>query len=119
MNTDVSEFSAATYAYRFGSWRRSLEEFQIWSQETDIEAPKENAAKPNKRTPRSVNSRLTVKVLMRDGATCRLCGASPPAAKMHVDHVIPWSKGGETTIENLQILCERCNLGKSDLTFPD
>lgn len=55
-------------------------------------------------------------ILMRDGATCQLCGATPQdGAKLHVDHILPWSKGGETVVENLQILCDKCNLGKGDL----
>jgi 5-methylcytosine-specific restriction endonuclease McrA len=32
--------------------------------------------------------------------------------ELHVDHVTPWSKGGETTLANLQTLCNKCNLGK-------
>ncbi|MBE5769482.1 MAG: HNH endonuclease [Clostridiales bacterium] len=31
--------------------------------------------------------------------------------------MIPWSKGGQTTIDNLQTLCESCNLGKSNVDF--
>jgi len=34
---------------------------------------------------------------------------------LHADHIKPWSKGGETVIENLQTLCSKCNIGKSDL----
>ena len=53
---------------------------------------------------------------MRDGARCRLCGAVPSdRIRLHVDHVKPWSKGGETVLENLQILCNVCNIGKSDV----
>ena len=47
-----------------------------------------------------------------------LCGDSPaknPDAVLHVDHILPWSKGGETVEENLQTLCSVCNIGKSDL----
>lgn len=53
---------------------------------------------------------------MRDGARCRLCGAVPDDdVRLHVDHVKPWSKGGETVLENLQILCNVCNIGKGDV----
>lgn len=34
--------------------------------------------------------------------------------EMEGDHIIPWSKGGKTTIENLQMLCRACNNTKSD-----
>ncbi|MBR4875585.1 MAG: HNH endonuclease, partial [Clostridia bacterium] len=55
--------------------------------------------------------------LKRDNFTCCACGASPakdPSVELHIDHIIPWSKGGETTEDNLQTLCSRCNLGKSN-----
>jgi 5-methylcytosine-specific restriction endonuclease McrA len=53
---------------------------------------------------------------MRDSARCRLCGAVPrEGVRLHVDHVKPWNKGGETVLENLQILCDACNIGKSDV----
>lgn len=61
---------------------------------------------------------LRYQVLKRDGEKCKKCGASPKqdaAIVLHVDHIIPVSKGGKTTIENLQTLCDKCNLGKSSL----
>lgn len=57
-------------------------------------------------------------VLQRDHFTCCACGASPaftPSIELHVDHIVPWSKGGETVLENLQTLCSVCNLGKSNV----
>ena len=69
-------------------------------------------------TSRNINARLRFKVLSRDNFKCCACGASPakdPSVELHVDHIIPWSKGGETELENLQTLCSKCNLGKSDL----
>lgn len=69
----------------------------------------------NRRDP---SPRLRFEVLARDKFTCQYCGASPskdPSVKLHIDHIIPWSKGGLTTIDNLQTLCSTCNLGKSDI----
>lgn len=69
-------------------------------------------------TSRNINTRLRFLVLKRDNFKCCACGASPakdPAVVLHVDHIIPWSKGGETTLDNLQTLCSKCNLGKSDI----
>lgn len=45
---------------------------------------------------------------------CAICGKSFPINKMQGDHIIPWSEGGKTTIDNLQMLCTTCNLKKSN-----
>jgi hypothetical protein len=58
---------------------------------------------------------LRFKVLQRDRFRCQLCGRSPATdlnCQLHVDHIIPFSKGGKTVMENLQTLCSECNLGK-------
>jgi 5-methylcytosine-specific restriction endonuclease McrA len=34
--------------------------------------------------------------------------------ELHVDHILPWSKDGETVEENLQTKCSKCNLGKGN-----
>ncbi len=67
------------------------------------------------RTNRQVNMRLRFDVMKRDNFKCCLCGASPakdPSVVLHIDHILPWSCGGETTFDNLQTLCAECNLGK-------
>lgn len=66
---------------------------------------------------RNVNLRLRFRVMQRDNFKCCICGASPakdPSVVLHVDHIIPWSKGGKTELDNLQTLCSNCNYGKSD-----
>jgi 5-methylcytosine-specific restriction endonuclease McrA len=35
-----------------------------------------------------------------------------PGVELHVVHIIPWNKGGKTVLENFQMLCLTCNLGK-------
>ncbi len=66
---------------------------------------------------RAISDKLRYTILKRDNFKCCACGASPakdPSVELHIDHIIPWSKGGETTLENLQTLCSRCNIGKSN-----
>lgn len=42
------------------------------------------------------------------------CAKSPPEVKLHIDHTLPASKGGDSKYENLKFLCEKCNLTKSN-----
>lgn len=57
---------------------------------------------------------LRYEVLHRDGFRCQACGATHRETRLHIDHIVPVSKGGVTAKDNLQVLCEACNLGKSD-----
>lgn len=45
---------------------------------------------------------------------CVICEDEFKLNQMEADHIIPWSKGGQTTQENCQMLCENCNRTKSD-----
>ncbi len=70
------------------------------------------------KTKRQVNDRLRFRVMRRDNFKCQYCGRSPATDSkiiLHVDHILPWSKGGETICENLRTLCSICNIGKGDL----
>jgi hypothetical protein len=133
-----SKYNISSYENKFGSWRTALEKFIEYVDSDNINenareveneiikltiSNKRNAetrSKENKikRTPRSINLRLRFTVLKRDNFSCKKCGQAPakdPNVVLHVDHIIPWSKGGETLIENLETLCDRCNLGKSNV----
>ncbi len=69
------------------------------------------------RTKRNASVKLRFDVFKRDNFKCCICGTSPAKdanIELHIDHIIPWSRGGETEINNLQTLCSRCNIGKSD-----
>lgn len=60
---------------------------------------------------------LRYDILKRDGFRCKICGSEPSdGVKLHVDHIFPVSKGGKTVPNNLQTLCDRCNMGKSNKT---
>lgn len=65
-------------------------------------------------------------VFDRNGWRCQLCGKVTPEHKRgtishnapEVDHIIPLSKGGEHSINNVQTLCRACNGWKSDKMIP-
>lgn len=73
--------------------------------------------KPTIQRTRSISLNIRIKVLSRDNFRCVFCGKSPATdlgTKLHIDHIIPFSKGGTNDTENLQTLCEACNIGKSN-----
>ena len=62
---------------------------------------------------------LRFDVFKRDGFRCRYCGRSvDDGLILHADHVVPQSKGGPTTLENLVTACFDCNIGKSAKILP-
>jgi hypothetical protein len=121
----LSRYSCGTYEKRFGSWSDALLAFEKWAAD-DADGPREDEPvaaadagdKPADETPRGSrqpSERLRFAVLLRDGFTCQSCGASPlneRNVELHLDHIVPWSRGGPTTKANLVTRCSRCNLGK-------
>lgn len=55
-------------------------------------------------------------VIARDGLRCVYCDDDLTDQEVHLDHVVPESKGGPTTYDNLQVTCRRCNTSKGILT---
>ncbi len=84
--------------------------------ETINKVRQKNEYKETKEYQRKLMSpSLRYDILKRDGFKCTICGRNTEdGAKLHVDHIIPVSKGGKTVPENLRTLCDSCNLGKSD-----
>jgi len=52
----------------------------------------------------------------RDGHRCQYCGQTFPANRLSLDHVIPRSRGGGTTWDNVVASCVRCNTKKGGRT---
>jgi len=61
-----------------------------------------------------VSDSLYYDVLKESGGRCALCGTTKKDRPLEVDHIIPRSRGGKTTKENLQVLCSKCNRAKSN-----
>ncbi len=55
-------------------------------------------------------------VLARDMYTCQYCGSQPGRADLTVDHVLPRSRGGATTWDNVAAACGPCNRRKGNRT---
>lgn len=133
MQQAPSVVGGKAYVTRYGSWRKALEAFvervnadehapkTIMEVQTSIsEAERSNGDidKPqDAQDRRDIRLGQRFRVLNRDKFKCVLCGNCPaldPACQLHVDHILPFSRGGKTTDENLRSLCALCNIGRGD-----
>ena len=55
-------------------------------------------------------------ILLRDRNTCQFCGDVFPSSELTLDHVVPRSRGGRSSWENLVACCYQCNNTKGDRT---
>lgn len=59
---------------------------------------------------RAMTKELREFVKKRDNYTCQICGKyMPDEVGLHIDHIIPVSKGGKSIPQNLRVLCSKCN----------
>lgn len=63
---------------------------------------------------RSFDKRDKLAAYNKQNGICVVCGEHFEYAEMEGDHIKPWSKGGQTTIDNCQMLCKSCNAKKKD-----
>lgn len=132
MKAPLSKHGGSTYIRHFGTWMDALRKFieyenAEFKEDEEIEKEKlidnvaEQTVEPQtvQKDTRSISLRLRFSVFLRDGFRCTACGKSPvtnPGVELHCDHILPWSKGGKTNIDNLKTLCSDCNLGKGNMT---
>ena len=129
MDQAPSVVGPKAYVVRWGTWRKSLKAFVDWANaEGEMskgatsswdEAPTE--PKPavefvrKEEDCREVRPGLRFKVFMRDRFRCVACGRSPAThlnIELHADHIVSVHDKGKTALENLETLCQDCNLGK-------
>jgi len=141
--TEYSHYKYSSYRHVFGGWTKAIYSFIDYIQadtqdeiqqenidettsetlnNTEIEklqsVNSENANIIKMKTPRTVSTRLRFKVFMRDNFTCQYCGkTSQDGIKLEADHIVAYSNGGETILENLKTSCWACNNGKSNETL--
>lgn len=69
-----------------------------------------------RRIPHQTRALSRKNILMRDRYTCQYCHKTLPSGELTLDHVIPRSRAGETTWENLVACCHPCNNRKGNRT---
>ena len=123
------KYAYSTYYKRFNGWLNacaayidyksgsSIPEIERFSNEAKGVSKPEGRKKTITEEKREIPLKLRLQVLKRDEFRCVYCGRNPATEVgviLHIDHITPFSKGGKTTLGNLQILCEKCNWGKGD-----
>jgi len=68
-----------------------------------------------RRIPHQTRALSRKNILLRDRNTCQYCGKALAAGELTLDHVIPRSRGGASTWENLVACCHSCNRKKGNL----
>jgi 5-methylcytosine-specific restriction endonuclease McrA len=128
MSLPPSEVGPKAYTTRWGTWIKALHAF-VQQVNADMEVSEDSESsvqrsipsstalprRPDARDRRDIPMGLRYTVLNRDRFKCVLCGDSPATTercRLHVDHIVPFAKGGKTEMKNLRSLCESCNLGK-------
>jgi hypothetical protein len=66
------------------------------------------------KTPRSFTHVVRKETLEKPNLTCEICNCGVNKDNMHLDHIVPHSKGGKTVKENMAVLCRTCNLKKGN-----
>ena len=123
---EVVNFEEGKFAaYSFESWREMSElradlkqphEDWIRAVNFEIQIPRVIRLLVFDRLPKQKLHLNRRNVLARDGHLCQYCGRHFPTHLLSIDHVVPRSRGGETTWENVVCACLTCNVKKGGRT---
>jgi 5-methylcytosine-specific restriction endonuclease McrA len=112
-------------AHSLDSWRelsalrsefRGPEEDWVRAVGYDLQAPRVIRLVSCDRGPRQGLRFNRRNVFARDGNQCQYCGRSFPTSELSLDHVVPRSRGGVTSWENIVCACVACNVRKGGRT---
>ena len=68
-----------------------------------------------RRIPHQTRALSRKNILLRDRNQCQYCGVVLPSGELTLDHVVPRSRGGNSTWENLVACCHDCNRKKGNM----
>src|ERR1700752_1103738 len=72
-----------------------------------------------RRIPHQTRALSRKNILLRDRNTCQYCGKALASSELTLDHVVPRSRGGSSTWENLVACCHACNRHKGNQFPPE
>ena len=123
---EVIHVEGGHYAnYDFQSWRdlsearanfREPSDDWVRSVNFEIQVPRVIRLLFYDRMPRQKLRLNRRNIFARDGNRCQYCGKNFPSSELSFDHVVPRSRGGETTWENIVCACVACNVKKGGRT---
>lgn len=123
---EVIHIEDGQYAnYDFDSWREISElkaEFKephedwLRSVNFEIQAPRIVRLLTYDKVPRQTVRLNRRNIFARDGNRCQYCGRRFPTSELSLDHILPTSRGGETSWRNLVCACVKCNVKKGGRT---
>lgn len=106
--------------YQLDNWEKISARMKAWWPSHYAKEPEKEAAKRSRRRAllKNLDSSFTKEewkeLCVKYDNTCLKCGVK---GNMTPDHVVPLSKGGKGTIDNIQPLCRSCNCSKRDKTI--
>jgi 5-methylcytosine-specific restriction endonuclease McrA len=90
--------------------------YAIRTSKINVPVPSVVRLRVYRRMPRPNRAVSRKGIILRDGSACQYCGARLPAKDLTLDHVIPRSRAGGSTWENLVACCLPCNNRKGNRT---
>jgi 5-methylcytosine-specific restriction endonuclease McrA len=123
---EVIHLEEGQYAnYNFESWReisalrasfKQQHEDWIHAINFELQAPRVIRLLSYDRVPRQTLRFNRRNLFARDGNRCQYCGHSFPTSELSLDHIVPRSRGGDTSWENVVCACVACNVRKGGRT---
>src|SRR5262245_57793979 len=105
---EVSEFRAKLFRQKDDDWVRTSS--------VEIQVPRVIRLVGYDRLPKQTVKFNRRNIFARDNNQCQFCGKKFPTSELSLDHVVPRSKGGQTTWENIVCACVACNVKKGGRT---
>ena len=112
-------------SFNFASWREVSEARALFKEPDDdfirtvqfeIQVPRIIRLLTYERFPRQKVKFNRKNLFARDGNRCQYCGKRFPTTELSLDHLVPRSRGGQATWDNIVCACLRCNVRKGGRT---